>query len=194
MRLPARQDWPLLSKALLVLLLGLGAGLALCYATWRHRDAAQLKFNQALSQLVTMQNQVDDARAQLEHLGNYQHEYALLRRRGAIGVEHRLEWVEYLNAEASRRPGLSYQIGARRALPGVDAQNGLQLFASKLDVRFTASDETGWSSFNAGLRRLPGWAAEGACQIARSPNKDVAALSVDCSYEWLSIDRAEVAE
>ncbi|GHD61727.1 hypothetical protein [Jeongeupia chitinilytica] len=190
MSLPLRQDWPLLRGAVSWLVFATGVGAGLCYAAWQYRTSAEAGFETGHDQLQAMQARVDDARTQLDQLGELQREYTRLRVRGAIGAEHRLEWVEYLNAGARRWPGLGFQLAARRPVSGGGEQDGLQLFASRMNVHFIARDETDWSDFNAGLRRLPGWPAEGSCRIARSAAEDRAGLAVDCDYEWLSIDRA----
>ncbi|WP_432722443.1 hypothetical protein R0381_001676 [Jeongeupia wiesaeckerbachi] len=193
MNLPLRQDWPLLRRAVLWLLFAIGVGGGLAYAAALQRSHAQRLLDRARDQVSAMQNRVDEARTQLDQLGQHQRDYAHLRARGVIGAEHRLEWVEFLDAEMRRNTGLHYQIAPRRALPGIEVQDGLQLFASRLDVRFVAADETGWSAFNAGLRRLPGWPAERQCQLERSASPDAAGVMIDCSYEWLSIDHAATA-
>ncbi|AOY01290.1 hypothetical protein BJP62_13030 [Jeongeupia sp. USM3] len=177
----------MLRAELCVLALLLVLGIALVVVVARSRDAATTAFEQVRAARGAAQARVGEARAQLDHLAGHQRDYQMLRRRGVIGGEHRLEWVEYLDAEARRHRGLDYRIGARAAVAGVAARDGLQLYASRLDVRFAAGDETAWSAFNAGLRRLPGWPVESRCRIGRGD----AGLEIDCSYDWLSIDRAE---
>ncbi|MBM3115957.1 hypothetical protein [Jeongeupia naejangsanensis] len=190
MNLPLRQDWPLLRGPLLGLLLAAVCGCGLAYAATLQRTGAQARLDLARERVSAMQLRVDETRTQLDQLDQHQRDYTRLRGRGVIGAEHRLEWAEFLEDQARRTPGLRYQIAARRALPGVEAQDGLQLFASRLDVRFVAADETGWSDFNAGLHRLPGWVAERRCQLERSASPDMPGVTIDCSYEWLSIDHA----
>ncbi|WP_273431242.1 hypothetical protein [Chitinibacter tainanensis] len=115
-----------------------------------------------------------------------------LQRRGVLGAENRLAWVEQLAALARVHPEwqLSYSLNPRRLKEGATPEQGLALYASELHLQWQAGSEWDFSTLHAQLRQLPGQAVARECLWQRVPAQALP-LRLDCRYDVLTMHDAE---
>lgn len=194
------REFSLLRNAVLVFLATLVVSLAaVAVSLWQLRLA---RFEEA-TQLLER----DGARARLAHAETekeeirlYQPQFVELRRKGMVGPERRLDWVEAIRLiqEQRRLLPLSYEIDVQQpyrletALPTGD----YALLGSRMALHMDLLHELDLLNFLADLR-LAGTFAVQDCSIRRtaaaaSPVAGVVGptLNADCTLNWLTLTPA----
>jgi hypothetical protein len=190
------REFSLLRNAMLVFLGTLAVALAAVSASsWQLRHA---HFDEAAALLER-----DGARLRLAHaetekeeIRQYQPQFVELRRRGLVGPERRLDWVEAIRQiqEQRRLLPLSYEIEVQQpyrletTLPTGD----YALLGSRMVLHMDLLHELDLLNFLADLR-LTGTFAVQDCVIRRAagaaPVAGVLAptLNADCTLNWLTL-------
>ena len=130
----------------------------------------------------------DTTEASLQDARNSEQRYLELNQRGLIGRnEHRLEWVETITSLGLTDPmlGLSYEIKPQRKLEMSEPSGGMALYASRMQLKYSARHEDTFSRVHQQLQSVPGWPATQRCLITR--NQESPRLAVECDYDWMSI-------
>ena len=174
--------WPIAAAAVLV---ALGAS-AVWFAQDRytraerdHRQAtqAQQRAAQALQRARHDQGALRHAIAR----------YSALAGNGLIGPEHRLSWVEALDA-ARQRHGvaqISYEILPQRRLNADAAPQPLEWMESRMRLHMTVKHSEVVLRMLDDLRAIPSAIVQP--QRCRLTRESATALSVDCDVNWLTL-------
>ncbi|XLZ71731.1 hypothetical protein ABT364_07110 [Massilia sp. SR12] len=185
------REFALLRNAVLVFMATLVVSLAVVSMThWQLRMARFAEAAQVLER--------DSARARLAHAETekeeirlYQPQFVELRRRGLVGPERRLDWVEAIRQiqEQRRLLPLSYEIEVQQpyrletALPTGD----YALLGSRMVLHMDLLHELDLLNFLADLR-MAGTFAVQDCSIRRTAA--ATGLNADCTLNWLTLTPA----
>jgi len=132
--------------------------------------------------------------AEKQDIRIYQPLYVELRRRGFVGTENRLEWVEAIRQiqEARHLLPLTYQIEPQQPyrLAGPVATGDYQLRGSRMQVHMDLLHEMDLINFLVDLRQRGVFTVQ-ECSIKRTASAANAplapALSADCTLNWLTL-------
>lgn len=128
-----------------------------------------------------------------------------LEKRGVIGAEQRLDWVEQLKSIRDQRriPELRYEIAAQRPLDN-GAAGHLNFFASTMTLQMKLLHEEDLTRLLGDLRQQANALIQvKSCLIERLPKNEternpgahlVANLAATCRIDWVTIDKAEASE
>lgn len=194
------REFALLRNAVLVFLATLALSLAAVSASlWQLRQARFAEAAQLLER-DGARSRLAHAETEKEEIRLYQPQFVELRRRGLVGPERRLDWVEAIRMiqEQRRLLPLSYEIEVQQpyrletALPTGD----YALLGSRMALHMDLLHELDLLNFLADLR-LAGTFAVQDCSIRRaaaavSPvaGAVVPTLNADCTLNWLTLTPA----
>ncbi|WP_342114850.1 hypothetical protein [Pseudoduganella sp. OTU4001] len=197
------RDFSLVRNAVLVFLATLAVSLlAVSLSMWQLRQA---RFDEAAQLLERdgARSRLAHAESEKEEIRLYQPQFVELRRRGLVGMERRLDWVEAIRQiqEQRRLLPLTYEIEVQQpyrletALPTGD----YALLGSRMALHMDLLHELDLLNFLADLR-LAGTFAVQDCSIRRaaaaaSPIAGAVAptLNADCTLNWLTLTPAPAA-
>ncbi len=139
-----------------------------------------------------------------QRLRTYLPQFEELARRGVIGPEQRLNWMEALGAasEALKLPSLRYDIHPQAPYErGPPARaNGFRVYASRMDLSLGLLHEEDLNRlFHELQARAAGQFTVEACTLRRvtariEPDPGLANLNAECHLSWTTIRRPEAAE
>ena len=191
------REFALLRNAVLVFLATLALSLAAVSASlWQLRQARFAEAAQLLER-DGARSRLAHAETEKEEIRLYQPQFVELRRKGLVGPERRLDWVEAIRMiqEQRRLLPLSYEIEVQQpyrletALPTGD----YALLGSRMALHMDLLHELDLLNFLADLR-LAGTFAVQDCSIRRaaaaaSPVAGAVAptLNADCTLNWLTL-------
>lgn len=190
-------EFSLLRNAVLVFLATLAISLAAIAASAWHLRRAHLEEAAALLERDGARSRLAHAETEKEEIRLYQPQFVELRRRGLVGPERRLDWVEAIRQiqEQRRLLPLTYEIEVQQpyrletALPTGD----YALLGSRMALHMDLLHELDLLNFLSDLR-LAGTFAVQDCVIRRaaaaaSPAAGVLAptLNADCTLNWLTL-------
>lgn len=190
------RDFSLLRNAVLVFLATLALGLAAVAASaWQLRQM-RLEGAAVLLERDGARSRLAHAETEKEEIRQFQPQFIELRRRGLVGWERRLEWVEAIRQiqEQRRLLPLSYEIDIQQpyrletTLPTGD----YTLLGSRMSLHMDLLHELDLLAFLADLR-LAGTFAVQDCVIRRaagaptSPGALAPTLNADCTLNWLTL-------
>jgi len=193
------RDVSLLRNAVLVFLGTLVLALAAVLAsTWQLRQA-QLEEAAALLERDSARNRLAHAETEKEEIRQYQPQFIALRRRGLVGPERRLDWIEAIRQiqEQRRLLPLSYEIEVQQpyrletALPTGD----YSLLGSRMSLHMDLLHELDLLNFLSDLRQTGTFAVQD-CTIRRTaaappaPGVPAPTLNADCTLNWLTLTPA----
>lgn len=194
---------PPLARLKLPVALVLAALLLVASAVWWTHDQA----NEARTALQQQLAARDASRLQLErsreqqalittHLADYQ----ALARRGFVGAENRLAWIEA--AQLAQRdvglPGLEYRLAPRTPSPPALAQ-GLPLGETAMTLTLPLLVETDLIRFLGALKQhAPGIHRVKGCGLSRLDNTSFEAanqprLQAECELLWFTVTPTQAA-
>lgn len=188
--------------ALLVFLATLACSVgAIVFSRWALHDAqasqtrAQQLRNEARQRYVNVETEKQE-------IAIYQPQFAVLRERGLIGQENRLEWVEAIRQvqEQRRLLPISYEIAPQQPVvmePALDL-GGYSMRGSRMKLHMELLHEGDLFSLLSDLRARSHYTVQD-CSIKRAasggnpaaaPDAPLApALSADCTLNWLTLTR-----
>jgi hypothetical protein len=193
------RDFSLLRNAVLVFLGALLLGLAAVVASIWHLRQAHLQEAAALLERDSARLRLAHAETEKEEIRQYQPQFIELRRRGLVGPERRLDWVEAIRRiqEQRRLLPLNYEIDVQQpyrletALPTGD----YSLLGSRMVLHMDLLHELDLLNFLSDLR-VNGTFAVQDCMIRRSagaapaPGVLAPTLNADCTLNWLTLTPA----
>lgn len=153
---------------------------------YHDRQTQQLELAQKERRVAAARfNQVETEKQEIRA---YAPRFLALQRRGLLGEENRLAWIDAIRLSQERRHllPLSYEISARQALkvPPTLSMGQYQLRGSKMQLHLDLLHEMDLLNFFDDLRQS-GYFAVQECALKRSSGS--AGLSADCSLLWLSL-------
>lgn len=190
------RDFALLRNAVLVFLGTLGLALAAVAASGWYLHRAHLEEAAALLERDAARLRLAHAETEKEEIRQYQPQFIELRRRGLVGPERRLDWVEAIRQiqEQRRLLPLTYEIDVQQpyrletSLPTGD----YALLGSRMVLHMDLLHELDLLNFLSDLR-LNGTFAVQECVIRRTAGAAAApgvlapALDADCTLNWLTL-------
>ncbi len=197
-------EWGLIRGALCALLLAVGIGATLYTAATRFRDAMQAQYTESNGRLqdVTAKYLAVDQEDLI--IKEQYPRFVDLFRKGVIGNEQRLNWIEVLKRAArnTKIPSLRYEIGARAAYtPDFGLATGpYQVHASKMKLDLGLLHEDDLTRVLTALdRKAEGIYTVRDCTFRRSaervePRLDRDNLKSECELLWLTIRLANGEE
>lgn len=192
------REFSLLRNAVLVFLATLALALAaVSVSLWQLRQAHLAEAAQMLER-DGARTRLAHAESEKEEIRLYQPQFVELRRRGLVGPERRLDWVEAIRQiqEQRRLLPLSYEIEVQQpyrletALPTGD----YALLGSRMVLQMDLLHELDLLNFLADLR-VAGMFAVQECSIRRAagaaaspaPPPMAPNLNAECTLNWLTL-------
>jgi len=179
----------------------LGIALATVFASYWHMDEARTSERQALVSRDSARSRLVHAETEKSEIRLYQPQFLALRRKGLIGEERRLDWVEAVRQvqEQRRLLPLSYEIEPQQPyrLETRFPTGDYQLLGSRMILHMDLLHELDLFHFLADLR-LAGTFTVQDCTIRRSASAGTTplapSLSADCTLNWLTLTPAAAAK
>lgn len=188
------REFALIRLALVSLAGAVGIGMAAVFASsWYRHDAAnnqhqaQLSRDAAYTRFAHVENEKQEIRT-------FQPQYLVLRERGLIGEENRLNWVDQIRQiqEQRRLPPLTYEIEPQQPIR-IDGRlplGGYLLRGSRMTLHMDLLHEGDMFNFFDDLRQRSYFAVQD-CSMKRTggaqnvPNAPT--LAADCTLNWLTL-------
>ena len=181
-----------LSLLAAVLMLAIGAGtvyfsFGLIRSTTLDRTAAQAERNDFDGKLKRVRSEENEIRQKSAV-------FSALQKRGVIGEEQRLEWVELLKEirDTHRLIDLQYEIAPQRRLDAVPG-NGFTFFSSSMKVQLKLLHEQDLTRLLNDLRQQASALIQvKSCTLSRLPRGTSdsgtnAQLLADCQIDWVTL-------
>lgn len=195
-------ELPLVRRALLCFALTVLASVILLSvsAAYRERAAQQLEFaRHARAAAASLFNHAEMEKGEIRL---YEPQFLALRRRGLIGEENRLAWIDAIRLSQEQRKLLpiAYEISAQQALqvPLPMVMGQYQLRGSRMQLHLDLLHELDLLNLLDDLRQA-GYFAVQDCTLKRSGAGSAGAgaalapaLSADCSLLWLTLGSVAV--
>ncbi len=197
-------DWSVIKFPTIIFIAVLLVSVALIFGSWAFKDDmfTEYKKNKAIFFSISQRYLSIDEDEKI--IRQYYPEFIALYKKGIIGREHRLNWIETLRVSSERvkLPGLTYDISPQEEYPPKFSTNlgkfALYSSAMKLDISMLHEGD---------LPRLIKYMNEQAegmftitkCNITR-PNKklnesrDAKNIRANCELQWLNIRMADGTE
>ncbi|MHB9103109.1 MAG: hypothetical protein ACYC2E_16570 [Sulfuricella sp.] len=189
-----KDDFPLIRKALIVLVASLLSSAALVGAGRAILIKQQDGMNQAQAQRNDALNKRRQAENDRQEIHDYQPRFVTLRERGFVGEEKRLDWMEHIQhiRESRKLLPITYEISAQQVFQ-VDPEvtlGGLELRGSKMQLQMELLHEGDLLNFLDDLSRKGLYTvrectlkrAGGAPESSQSPR-----LTAECTLYWLTL-------
>lgn len=188
-----RDDFPLIRKALIVLIASLllsaalvSAGRTILLKQQGEMTLAQMQRNDANSKHRQAENDKQEIQA-------YQSKFVTLRERGFVGEEKRLDWIEHIQhiRESRKLLPINYEISAQQVFhvdPEVSTGD-LELRGSKMKLQMDLLHEGDLLNFLNDLKRK-GFYTVQECKVKRAGAESESAhlpLAAECFIYWLTL-------
>jgi len=197
-------DWLVIKFPTIIFILVLLVSVALIYASWIFKKDmfTEYKKNKAMFTAISQQYLGVDENEKI--IRQYYPEFIALYKKGFVGREHRLNWIETLRAASERvkLPGLTYDISPQEEYsPGFSANLGrFALYSSTMKLNISMLHEGDLSR----LIRDMSEHAEGIftiteCRFIRTSKKiiekrDAKNITAHCELQWINIRMADGSE
>ena len=194
------REFALIRLAVAICLGSIGIGVSSVFAStwWLHgaldtRQQAQQSRDAAYARFAQVESEKQDIRS-------FQPKFVTLSRKGFIGEENRLEWIDQIHQSQDQRKllPLSYEFEPQQAvkLDGRLPLGDYQLRASRMSLHMDMLHEGDLFDFLAELRQRSFFAVQdctlkrmaGAQNVANAPN-----VSAECKLNWLTLTPANDA-
>ena len=197
-------DWSVIKVSVIIFILVLIVSIAMVSGSWMFKKdmLSQYKRNKLRFTSVSQQYLAVDEDERI--IRKYYPEFIELYRRGIVGREHRLNWIETLRvaSEHVKLPGLTYSISPQKKYsPGFSVNLGkFSLYSSTMKLNINMLHEGDLSRLIKDMNEH----AEGIftvteCNFTR-PNKDLIEsrdavnIRADCELQWLNIRSSDGSE
>ena len=188
-----KDDFPLLRKALIVLVASLLLSAALVFAGKAILIKQQDNMNQAQAQRNDANSKLHQAENDKQEIHDYQPKFLTLRERGFVGEERRLDWIEHIKQIRENRKLLpiTYEISAQQVFQ-VDPEvtlGDLELRGSKMKLQMELLHEGDLLNFLDDLKHK-GFYTVQECKVKRAGTEPESAhlpLAAECVIYWLTL-------
>lgn len=189
-----KDDFPLIRKALIVLVASLLSSAALVGAGKAILTQQKDRMNQAQAQRNDAINKRRQAENDKQEIQDYQPKYLRLRERGFVGEERRLDWMEHIKHIRENRKLLpiTYEISAQQVFQ-VDPEisiGDLELRGSKMIFQMDLLHEGDLLNFLDDLSSK-GFYTMQECKVKRidreQENLRAPQLAAECALYWLTL-------
>lgn len=188
-----KDDFPLIRKALIVLVASLLSSAALVGVGSTLLIQQQNAMNQAQAQSNDALGKLRQAESDKQEIHDYQPKYLTLRERGFVGEEKRLDWMEQIKSirESRKLLPITYEISAQQVFqvaPEVSIGN-LELRGSKIKLQMALLHEGDLLNFLDDLKHK-GFYTVQECNVKRAgaePENAHLPLAAECVIYWLTL-------
>lgn len=192
-----KDDFPLIRKALAVLVISLLSSAALVSAGRAILIKQQGSINQAQAQRGDAINKRRQAETDKQEIHDYQPKFMTLRERGFVGEERRLDWMEHIKhiRESRKLLPITYEISAQQVFQ-VDPEvtlDDLELRGSKMKLQMDLLHEGDLLNFLDDLKHK-GFYTVQECKVKRAglePESAHLPLAAECVIYWLTLDKRD---
>ncbi len=194
-------DWKILRGGLIALTVSLAVSSSLVYGGNYFRTQMLQEFNRANAQFRSISSRYLAVDEEEKLIRTYLPRFVELYKRGVIGTEQRLNWIEMLrtSGEEMRIPSLSYQIESQQVYnPAYSLNMGrFRLYSSKMSLNMTLLHEGDLFRLLAVLdEKVQGRYSLASCRISQAAseitdNPDAGNIMVRCDLQWYTIRLAD---
>jgi hypothetical protein len=190
-----RLQWAI---AFLLIMSAIGGGAVWTVEQMKKSSARALQ--EAAAARKDIQSKLARARDEQQELTDKLNRFQVLKERGLIGPERRLNWIEAIaRIKAARRIfKLDYEFAPQRPadaaiLPGGAAAGGFEIMASQMKLQLQLLHEGELLAFIAELREsVQALIQVRSCAVERIPANNTdrgrnAQLKADCTLEWITL-------
>jgi hypothetical protein len=197
-------DWSVIKFSTIIFFGVLLVSVALIYGSWIFNQDMFMEYkkNKALFTVISQQYLAVDENEKI--IREYYPEFIALYKKGFVGREHRLNWIETLRASSERvkLPGLTYDISPQEEYsPEFGANLGrFALYSSTMKLNISMLHEGDLSRLIKDMNEH----AEGLftitkCRFLRTSKKliekrDAKNITADCQLQWINIRMADGSE
>ena len=197
-------DWSVIKFPAMIFIVVLLVSVALIYGSWIFKDDmfTEYKKNKAMFSSISQKYLSIDEDEKI--IRQYYPEFIALYKKGIIGREHRLNWIETLRVSSERvkLSGLTYDISPQEEYsPEFNANLGkFALYSSTMKLNISMLHEGDLPSLIKDMNEQ----AEGIFTITKCrfirPNKklkesrDAKNITADCELQWINIRMADGTE
>lgn len=186
-----------LYAAVALFLAALAGGGSAVYLTDQRLEAAQQEFASRRSQLQDARQRLQASGQEKEVIARYLNDYRNLEKRGVIGPEKRIDWLDGLRvaSQEARLFGVEYQIGAQQpySAEGLALPPGLPLRRSPMTLTLKLLHEGELLRFFHALAAQDvGLFTVDKCTVERAAGGDVPQprqpnLRAECVLSWITL-------
>ena len=197
-------DWSVIKFPTIIFIVVLLVSVALIYGSWTFKEDmfSEYKKNKAMFTAISQQYLGVDENEKI--IRQYYPEFIALYKKGFVGREHRLNWIETLRAASERvkLPGLTYDISPQEEYSSEFSANlgRFALYSSTMKLNISMLHEGDLSRLIKDMNEH----AEGIftiteCRFIRTSKKliekrDAKNITADCELQWINIRMADGAE
>ena len=193
----ANVDWLYLKKALMVLIVCASASVAVAATSYFYLEEKRKLNNSSQANLNKMKTRYQNAVYKLKLVADYLPAYDVLVKKGFVGDENRLEWVETLRkiTKDKKVAAINYDVQALKPYTGNNNINAniFQVNTSEMVLRMKLVHERDLIDVFAGLnRQTAGIYDIKSCSLVRQTTKisfEYNAVNVlaECTLNWFTI-------
>ncbi len=197
-------DWSVIKFPTIIFFIVLLVSVALIYGSWMFKQGtfSEYKKNKSLFTSISQQYlSIDDDERIIRQ---YYPEFIALYKKGFVGGEHRLNWIETLQAASERikLPGLTYDISPQEVYPQEFNFNlgRFALYSSTMKLNIGMLHEGDLSRLIKDMNEhAEGLFTISKCRFIRPSRtlvekRDAKNITANCELEWLNIRLADGTE
>lgn len=197
-------DWSVIKFHTIIFIVVLLVSVALIYGSWTFKEDmfSEYKKNKAMFTAISQQYLAVDENEKI--IRQYYPEFIALYKKGFVGREHRLNWIETLRAASERikLPGLTYDISPQEEYsPEFSTNMGrFALYSSTMKLNISMLHEGDLSRFIEDINEhVEGIFTITKCRFIRTSKKliekrDAKNIIADCELQWINIRMADGSE
>ncbi len=197
-------DWSVIKFPTIIFIVVLLVSVALIYGSWTFKEDmfSEYKKNKAMFTAISQQYLAVDENEKI--IRQYYPEFIALYKKGFVGREHRLNWIETLRAASERikLPGLTYDISPQEEYsPEFSTNMGrFALYSSTMKLNISMLHEGDLSRFIEDINEhVEGIFTITKCRFIRTSKKliekrDAKNIIADCELQWINIRMADGSE
>lgn len=197
-------DWSVIKFPTIIFIVVLLVSVALIYGSWTFKEDmfSEYKKNKAMFTAISQQYLAVDENEKI--IRQYYPEFIALYKKGFVGREHRLNWIETLRAASERikLPGLTYDISPQEEYsPEFSTNMGrFALYSSTMKLNISMLHEGDLSRLIEDINEhVEGIFTITKCRFIRTSKKliekrDAKNIIADCELQWINIRMADGSE
>jgi len=197
-------DWPVIKFSTITFIIIVLVSIILIFASWTFKEKmlSEHKKNKMRFTTITQKYLAVDEDEKI--IRQHYPEFIALYKKGIVGREHRLNWIETLRASSERikLPGLTYGISPQeKYTPGFSINLGrFALYSSTMKLNISMLHEGDFLRLIKDMNEnAEGMFTLTKCTFIRSDkilieNHDAKNITADCELQWLNIRMADGTE
>jgi len=194
-------DWPVIKIPIITFIVVLLVSLGIILGSWIFKEDMLSKYKRNKNRFTSISQKYLAVDEDERIIRKYYPEFIALYKKGIIGREHRLNWIETLRAsnERIKLPGLRYSISPQEKYsPGFNVNLGkFALFSSSMSLTIDMLHEGDLVRLIRDMsEHAEGMFTITECRFMRTGNTisekpDATNVSAECDLQWLNIRKAD---